>query len=86
MGNSLRSFQCVPRASADFVLASKLQPRVTTDLILHARAACIVWGQAGSEARAWGSFGLVLCFRKERWGCVLLLNISSPFSLSQCVF
>lgn len=80
------AFQCVTRAFAVFVLAPKLQPQVTLDLILRAWAVRVVWRQAGSRARTWGSAGLVLCLRQERWGRALLLNISSPSSLPQCIF
>lgn len=52
------AFLCVTRAFAVFVLASKLQLRVTLDSILRAARVMRRWAACGT--RVWGSGGLVL--------------------------
>lgn len=84
LGENCATFQRVMRAIAGFV--SKLQPQVTVGLILHPWAVWVVWRQAGSGMCAQGSAGLVLCFQQERWEHALVLNVSSTFSLPQCIF
>lgn len=78
------TFQFVMRAIAGFV--SQAAGQVTAGLILHAGALWVVWKQEISGVCAQGSGGLVLCFQQERWEHALVLNVSSTFSLPQCIF